>query len=121
MSVSVQKRTATNLASIATRIPGVRVTMELACRCGNWCPGVNDLTGNRSTELAEDELPAGQVESRDAVREVLAVVLRGGADGLPSAEADDLADAQLSHLAVCGYHIVGDSASGREITGGRNG
>ncbi len=121
MSVSVQKRAATNLASIATRTPVVRVAMGLACRCGNWCPSINDLTGNRSTGIAEDGLLAGQVGHRDAVREVLAVVLRGGADGLPSAMADDLADAQLGHLAVCGYHIVGDSASGREITGGHDG
>ncbi len=121
MSVGVQKRAATNLASIATRIPVVRVTMGLAWRCGNWCPSINDLTGHRSTELAEDELPAGQGEPRDAVREVLAVVLRGGADGLPSAEADDLADAQLGYLAACGYRIVGDSAGEQDSNGGRNG
>jgi len=100
MSVSVQKRAATNLASIATRIPMVRVAMGLTCRCGNWCPSIND--------------PA-------AVREVLAVVLRSGADGSSSAVADDLADAQLNYLAVCGYRIVGDSAGGRDSNGGRNG
>jgi len=107
MSVSVQKRAAANLTSIATRIPGVRVTMGLACRCGNWCPSINDPTGNRNTGLAEDGL--------------LAVVLRGGADGLPSAEADDLADAQLGYLAACGYRIVGDSAGEQDFNGGRNG
>ncbi len=121
MSVSVQKRAAANLASIATRIPGVRVTMGLACRCGNWCPSINDLTGNRSTVLAEAGLVGGDPEPRDAVREVLAVVLRGGADGLPSAEADDLADAQLGYLAACGYRIVGDSAGEQDSNGGRNG
>jgi len=48
---------------------------------------------------------------------VLAVVLRGGADGSPSAVADNLADAQLNYLAAYGYRIVHE----REITGGRNG
>ena len=48
---------------------------------------------------------------------VLAVVLRGGADGSPSAVADNLAGAQLNYLAACGYRIVHE----REITGGRNG
>jgi len=121
MSVSVQKRAAANLTSIATRIPGVRVTTGLACRCGNWCPSINDPTGNRNTGLAEDGLLAGQVGHRDAVREVLAVVLRGGADGSPSAVADNLAGAQLNYLAACGYRIVGDSAGERDSNGGRNG
>ena len=117
MSVSVQKRAAANLASIATRIPVVRVAMGLACRCGHWCPSSNDLADHQTTGIAEDGLLAGQVGHRDAVREVLAVVLRGGADGSPSAVADDLADAQLNYLAACGYRIVHE----QEITGGRNG
>jgi len=117
MSVSVQKRAATNFASIATRIPVVRVAMGLACRCGHWCPSSNDLADHRSTGIAEDGLRVGHLEPRDAVREVLAVVLRGGADGVPSAVAHDLANAQLNYLAVCGYRIVHE----QEITGGRNG
>jgi len=117
MSVSVQKRAAANLASIATRITGMRVAMGLACRCGHWCPSINDLADHQTTMLAEAGLVVGQVGHRDAVREVLAVVLRGGADGLPSAVADDLADAQLNYLAACGYRIAHE----QEITGGRNG
>jgi len=120
MSVSVQKRAAANLASIATRIPVVRVAMGLDCRCGHWCPRSNDLADHQTTGIAEDGLLAGQVGHRDAVREVLAVVLRGGADGSPSAVADDLADAQMNYLAACGYRIVGDSAGGRDSNGGRN-
>jgi len=117
MSVSVQKRAAANLASIVTRIPVVRVAMGLACRCGHWCPSSNDLADHQTAMLNEAGLVVGHPEPRDAVREVLAVVLRGGADGSPSAVADDLADAQLNYLAACGYRIVHE----QEITGGRNG
>jgi len=120
MSVSVQKRAAANFASIATHIPVVRVAMGLACRCGHWYPSSNDLTGQQPVFGDPGGLVVGQVGHRDAVREVLAVVLRGGADGSPSAVADDLADAQMNYLAACGYRIVGDSAGGRDSNGGRN-
>ena len=102
----MQKRAAANLASIATRIPVVRVAMGLACRCGHWCPSINDLAGHQTTGIAEGGLQAGQVGHRDAVREVLAAVARGGASGLPSDVADNLADAQLNYLTACGYLIV---------------
>ena len=121
MSVSVQKRAAADLASIATRIPVVRVAMGLACRFGHWCPSSNDLAVHQATRLAEAGLVVGHPEPRDAVREVLAVVLRGGADGSPSAVADNLAGAQLNYLAACGYRIVGDSAGEQDFNGGRNG
>ncbi len=120
MSESVAQQTAAVLAEHC-RASWMHVMVGWTCRCGHWCPNSNDLADHQTTGIAEDGLLAGQVEHRDAVREVLAVVLRGGADGLPSAVADDLADAQLNYLAACGYRIVGDSADGQEITGGRNG
>jgi len=115
MSESVAQQTATVLAEHC-RTSWMHVMMGWTCRCGHWCASSNDIAGHQTAMLAEAGLVVGDPKPRDAVREVLAVVLRGGADGLPSAVADDLADAQLNYLAVCGYRIVHE----RESNGGRN-
>jgi len=101
------------------RASWMHVMVGWTCRCGHWCASSNDMAGHQAAVLAEAGLVVGK--PRDAVREVLAVVVRSGATGLPSAVADNLAGAQLNYLAACGYRIVGDSAGGRDSNGGRNG
>jgi len=120
MSESVAQQTAAVLAEHC-RTSWMHVMMGWNCRCGHRSASSNGLVGHQAAVLAEAGLVVGNPEPRDAVREVLAVVVRSGANGSPSAVADDLADAQLNYLAACGYRIVGDSAGEQDSNGGRNG
>jgi len=120
MSESVAQQT-TALLGQHCRTSWMHMMMSWTCRCGHWCASSNDMADHQAAVLTEAGLVVGDPEPRDAVREVLAVVVRSGATGSPSAVADNLADAQLNYLAACGYRIVGDSAGGRDSNGERNG
>jgi len=100
----------------------MRVAMGWTCQCRHWCPSINDIAAHQAAMLDEAGLLAAETggpvteHDRTKMREVLAVAARGGGSGEPGDWADNLADAQLNHLADCGYRIVPE----QEITEARN-